>query len=150
MNEISIIIYKREKTNKEKGTKFYNYYTKMKDNKGNLLNVSVRFSKTVETLALSPYPINVDAVLGYKNKIVTSNYSLPKYGYKPYEKDGKKQYPYIYINNIVQAEILQQEPPKHDEVEYKFCLDFEENQQPKELNTEELNKVFDHNINIKD
>lgn len=144
MNEISIIVYKKERTNKEKGTKFYTYYTKIKDNKNNVINTSVKFSPKINTTALSPYPIDVNAVLKYKTKIITSDFSLPKYGYQPYEIDGKKHYPYIYINDILQVKVLEENPPKHeDKNEWYFVAEEEEKQPPKALNSDMV-----ENLNI--
>ena len=117
------------------------------------MNVGVRFSQNLDTSALSPYKLDINALTKYKGSLLTSDYSTPDFGYEPYVgKDSKKKYPCIYINNVLKYVVLEAEAPKHeDKEEWSFVAEEEEKQQPKALNIDKVKDMFDDvDISIKD
>lgn len=137
LNKRLITLYKRERTSST-GNKFSTYYTKLVNEEGKYMNVGVRFSQNLDTSALSPYKLDINALTKYKGNLLTNDFSTPDFGYDPYVgKDGKKKYPYIYINNVLKYVVLEDEAPKHeDENEWSFVTEEEEKQQPKALNSD--------------
>lgn len=142
LNKRLITLYKRERTIST-GKKFPTYYTKLINKDGKYMNVGVRFSQNLDTTALSPYKLDINALTKYKGSILTSDYSTPDFGYEPYVgKDGKKKYPYIYINNVLKYVVLENEAPKHkDKNEWSFVAEEEEKQQPNALNSDMIEKL---------
>lgn len=144
LNKTIITIYKGERT-ASNGNKFPTYYTKLKNKEGKYMNVGVKFSQKLDTSALSPYKLDIHGLIRYKGNILTSDFSTPDFGYEPYVgKDGKKNYPCIYINNVLKYVVLEAEAPKHeDKNEWSFVAEEEEKQQPKDLNSDMV-----ENLNI--
>lgn len=144
LNKRLITLYKGERTSST-GNKFPTYYTKLINKEGKYMNVGVRFSQKLDTSALSPYKLDINALTKYKGSLLTSNFSTPDFGYEPYVgKDGKKKYPCIYINNVLKYVVLEAEAPKHeDKNEWSFVAEEEEKQPPKALNSDVV-----ENLNI--
>lgn len=145
LNKRLITIYKGERTSST-GNLFPTYYTKLINKDGEYMNVGVRFSRNLDTSALSPYKLDINALTKYKGNLLTSDFSTPNYGYEPYVgKDGKKKYPCIYINNVLKYVVLEAEAPKknEDKNEWSFVAEEEENQQPMALNSDMV-----ENLNI--
>lgn len=154
LNKRLITLYKVERTSST-GNKFPTYYTKLINKEGKYMNVGVRFSKNLDTSVLSPYKLDINALTKYKGSLLTSDYSTPDFGYDPYVgKDGKKKYPFIYINNVLKYVVLEDKAPKHeDKNEWSFVAEEEEKQQSMALNSdmvENLNIDKIKNIVIKD
>lgn len=93
------VIFKSQKKND--GSSFTKTLTILKDKNGKDLWVNIKFGDSVNTKIWK----GKNQIVTAESKLLedgTNNIRIPK-SFSPYEYQGKKKYPYIFINEIVES-----------------------------------------------